>query len=107
MSITYTSDAAFDEDVVKSKGLTLVDFYADWCGPCKMLGNVLEQFVSEGVQGDVKLTKLNIDENAVIPKQFGVRGIPFVVLFKDGKSVATKTGAMSRAQLTAFIDSNR
>jgi thioredoxin 1 len=97
------TDNSFEADVLKAPGLVLVDFWAEWCGPCKMIAPILDDVAKE--LGDkVTVTKLNIDENPKTPGQYGVRGIPTLMLFKDGQLAATKVGAMSKAQLTAFID---
>ena len=101
--IKHTSDATFDNDVLKSSKPVLVDYWAEWCGPCKMIAPILDE-VSATYEGKLQITKMNVDENRDIPAQFGIRGIPTLMLFKDGKLAATKVGAMSKAQLTAFID---
>jgi thioredoxin 1 len=104
-NIVYVGDQTFDEEVLKAEGAVLVDFWAEWCGPCKMIAPILDEIADEYV-GKVKITKLNIDENPATPPKYGIRGIPTLMLFKDGNVEATKVGAVSKSQLTAFIDSN-
>ncbi len=103
--IVHVTDDSFDEDVIKSEIPVLVDYWAEWCGPCKMIAPILEEVVGDYV-GKLKIAKLNIDENPNTPPKFGIRGIPTLILFKDDDVEATKVGAMSKSQLTAFIDSN-
>jgi len=103
--IIHVSDGSFEEDVLKSEQPVLVDYWAEWCGPCKMIGPILEE-VSAEYAGRLKVAKLNIDENPGTPPRYGIRGIPTLMLFKDGVVEATKVGALSKSQLTAFIDSN-
>lgn len=103
--IVYVSDATFDDDVLKADGPVLVDFWADWCGPCKMIAPILDD-ISKDYSGRLKVAKLNIDENPATPPKYGIRGIPTLMLFKNGNVEATKVGAVSKSQLTAFIDSN-
>lgn len=103
--IIHVSDGSFEDDVLKSEQPVLVDYWAEWCGPCKMIGPILEE-VSAEYAGRLKVAKLNIDENPGTPPQYGIRGIPTLMLFKDGAVEATKVGALSKSQLTAFIDSN-
>lgn len=104
-NIIHVSDASFDEEVLKSATPTLVDFWADWCGPCKMIAPILEEIANE--YGDkVKIAKFNIDENPETPPRYGIRGIPTLMLFKGGNVEATKVGALSKSQLSAFLDSN-
>jgi thioredoxin 1 len=101
--IKHVSDASFDSDVLKSNQPVLVDYWAEWCGPCKMIAPVLDE-VASTYQGKLQVAKMNVDENRDIPAKFGIRGIPTLMLFKGGQLAATKVGAMSKAQLTAFID---
>jgi thioredoxin 1 len=100
---TKVTDAGFDADVLKAQGPVLVDFWAEWCGPCRMIAPALEDIATE-MKGKLTVAKLNIDENPTTPTRYGVRGIPTLMLFKDGKVAATKVGALSKAQLTAFLD---
>jgi thioredoxin 1 len=103
--IVYVTDDSFEEDVLKSEIPVLVDYWAEWCGPCKMIAPILEEIVGE-YAGKLKVAKLNIDENSATPPKFGIRGIPTLMIFKDGDVEATKVGALSKSQLTAFIDSS-
>ena len=103
--ILHVSDASFEDEVLKASGPVLVDYWAEWCGPCKMIAPILDE-VAEEYDGRLSVAKLNIDENEATPPKFGIRGIPTLMLFKDGSVVATKVGALSKSQLTAFIDSN-
>jgi thioredoxin 1 len=103
--IKHTSDATFEQDVLKSETPVLVDYWAEWCGPCKMIAPVLDQIASD-YEGRLKVAKLNIDENQVTPPKYNVRGIPTLMLFKNGTLEAQKVGALSKTQLAAFIDSN-
>jgi thioredoxin 1 len=103
--IVYVSDDSFDEEVLQAEGPVLVDYWADWCGPCKMIAPILDEIAGE-YDGKLKVAKLNIDENPVTPPKFGIRGIPTLMIFKGGNVEATKVGAVSKSQLTAFIDSN-
>ena len=100
--IKHTTDATFDADVLSSKTPVLVDYWAEWCGPCKMIAPILDEAAQE-LGGKLQIAKLNVDENREIPAKFGIRGIPTLMLFKDGQLAATKVGALSKAQLTAFI----
>jgi thioredoxin 1 len=101
--IKHVSDATFESDVLKSGKPVLVDYWAEWCGPCKMIAPILDEVA--GTYGDkLQVAKMNVDENREIPAKFGIRGIPTLMLFKDGELAATKVGAMSKAQLTAFLD---
>ncbi len=103
--IIYVGDADFEDKVLKSDVPVLVDFWAEWCGPCKMIAPVLEE-IAEEYAGRVQVAKLNIDENPATPPRYGIRGIPTLMLFKDGNVEATKVGAVSKSQLAAFLDSN-
>ena len=105
MSTTHVSDSSFDTDVLKASGPVLVDFWAEWCGPCKMIAPALEE-IAQTLDGKLKIAKINIDHNPATPKKYGIRGIPTLMLFKNGELAATKVGALSKAQLTAFIDSH-
>ena len=104
-NIVYVSDDTFEQEVLNAEGPVLVDFWADWCGPCKMIAPILDEISTE-YAGKVRVAKLNIDENPGTPPKYGIRGIPTVMLFKDGNVEATKVGAVSKSQLTAFLDSN-
>lgn len=103
--IHAVTDASFEADVINAELPTLVDFWAEWCGPCKMIAPILDEVASEYV-GKVKITKLNVDENANTPAKYGIRGIPTLLLFKNGQVQATKVGALTKSQLTAFLDSH-
>ncbi len=103
--IIELSDDNFEEEVLKSDLPVLVDYWAEWCGPCKMIAPVLEE-VAEDYAGRLKVAKLNIDDNPDTPPNYGIRGIPTLMLFKNGEVEATRVGAVSKSQLTAFIDSN-
>ena len=103
--IVHTSDASFETDVLKSNRPVLLDFWAEWCGPCKMIAPILDGVAKEYGER-VQVTKINIDENPQTPPKFGIRGIPTLMLFKDGKVEAQKVGALSKSQLVAFLDSN-
>jgi len=102
-NITAVSDASFEEDVLKCEQPVLVDYWAEWCGPCKMIAPVLEEIAGD-YAGRLKIVKLNIDENPETPPKFGIRGIPTLMIFKSGEVHETKVGALSKSQLTAFID---
>jgi thioredoxin 1 len=103
--ITHLSDAAFEKEVLQSQLPVLVDYWAEWCGPCKMIAPILDD-ISKEYSGRLKVAKLNIDDNQQTPPKYGIRGIPTLMLFKNGNVEATKVGALSKSQLTAFIDSN-
>jgi thioredoxin 1 len=103
--ILYLTDDTFEDEVLKSSAPVLVDYWAEWCGPCKMIAPILDEIASE-YNGKIKVAKLNIDDNPQTPPKYGIRGIPTLMLFKDGNVEATKVGALSKSQLTAFIDSN-
>ncbi|MGH8854567.1 MAG: thioredoxin TrxA [Telluria sp.] len=104
-NIKHISDASFDAEVLKSELPVLVDFWAEWCGPCKMIAPILEE-VAEQYKGKLVIAKVDVDANQAVPAQFGIRGIPTLILFKDGVAAAQKVGAMAKGQLTSFIDSN-
>jgi thioredoxin 1 len=101
--IKHITDDSFDSDVLASDVPVLVDYWAEWCGPCKMIAPILDE-VSKDYDGRVQITKMNVDENRAVPGKFGIRGIPTLMLFKGGQLAATKVGALSKAQLTAFLD---
>ena len=103
--IKHISDATFDAEVLKSTKPVLVDYWAEWCGPCKMIAPILDE-VAKDYNGKLKVAKLNIDENQETPAKYGIRGIPTLMLFKGGNIEATKVGALSKSQLAAFIDSH-
>ncbi len=103
--IAHVTDDSFDKEVLQADGPVLVDYWAEWCGPCKMIAPVLEEIAKE-YGGKVKIAKLNIDENPGTPPKYGIRGIPTLMVFKGGNVEATKVGALSKSQLSAFIDEN-
>ena len=103
--IKHTNEASFEADVLQPNTNVLVDFWAEWCGPCKMIAPVLEE-VSVSYQDKLQIAKVNVDENRTISAKFGIRGIPTLMLFKNGQLAATKVGAMSKGQLTEFLDQN-
>lgn len=105
-NIVNVTDASFEEQVLNAQGAVLVDYWAEWCGPCKMIAPVLEEIAKDYAAKGLKVCKLNIDENSETPPKFGIRGIPTLMLFKGGNLEATKVGALSKSQLAAFIDEN-
>ncbi len=104
-NIVHVTDETFQSEVLESSVPVLVDYWADWCGPCKMIAPILDEIASE-YDGRLKVAKLNIDENQDTPRKYGIRGIPTLMLLKNGNVEATKVGALSKSQLTAFLDSN-
>ena len=104
-AIVYVTDDSFEAEVLNSEKPVLVDYWADWCGPCKMIAPILDEIANE-YDGKLKIAKLNIDDNPGTPPKYGIRGIPTLMLFKGGEVEATKVGALSKSQLTAFLDSN-
>lgn len=102
-SIKNVTDATFQADVIDSELPVLVDYWAAWCGPCKMIAPLLDQAAAD-YKGRVTIAKVNVDDNPETPAKFGVRGIPTLMLFKDGKAVSTKVGALSKSQLNSFLD---
>ena len=105
MATTKTTDGDFATDVLQAQGPVLVDFWAEWCGPCKAIGPALEE-ISDAKGDAISIVKLNIDENPLIPQQYNVRGIPTLLIFKDGEVVAEKIGAMPKSQLDAWVTEN-
>ena len=103
--IKYVSDASFDADVLQSDKPVLLDFWAEWCGPCKMIAPILDE-VAKDYGDKLQIAKINVDENQQVPAKFGSRGIPTLILFKNGAVAAQKVGALSKSQLTAFLDGN-
>ena len=103
--IKHISDQTFEGDVLNSSTPVLVDYWAEWCGPCKMIAPILDEVAGQ-YNGRLQVAKMNVDENREVPAKFGIRGIPTLMLFKDGQLAATKVGALSKAQLAAFIDEN-
>jgi thioredoxin 1 len=103
--IVHTSDASFDADVLQADQPVLLDFWAEWCGPCKMIAPILDEIASE-YEDKVRVAKINIDENPQTPPKFNIRGIPTLLLFKGGSVAAQKVGAVSKSQLAAFLDEN-
>ena len=101
--IVHISDESFEEEVLQSKRPVLIDYWAEWCGPCKMIAPVLDEIATE-YSDRLKVVKLNIDDNPQTPPKYGIRGIPTLMIFKNGQVEATKVGAVSKAQLTAFLD---
>lgn len=104
-NIVHVSDATFADEVLNADGPVLIDYWAEWCGPCKMIAPILDELAEEYGE-KVKIAKLNIDENPETPPKYGIRGIPTLMLFKDGNVEATKVGAVSKSQLAEFIESN-
>ena len=105
MTIKHVNDASFEQDVLKSAEPVLVDYWAEWCGPCKMIAPILDE-VSRDYGEKLHVAKLNVDENQAVAAKFGIRGIPTLMLFKNGAVVATKVGALSKSQLKLFLDSH-
>ena len=104
-NIIHVSDESFEQEVLQSDKPVLIDYWAEWCGPCKMIAPVLDEVASE-CSDKIRVAKLNIDDNPATPPKYGIRGIPTLMLFKNGEVEATKVGAVSKAQLTAFLDEN-
>ena len=104
-NIFKVTDASFDADVLKSDKPVLVDYWAEWCGPCKVIAPILEE-IAPAYADRIKIVKMDVDANAATPPKYGIRGIPTLMLFKNGQVEATKVGALSKSQLTAFLDSN-
>ena len=103
--IVHISDESFEEEVLQSERPVLIDYWAEWCGPCKMIAPVLEEIATE-YSDRLKVVKLNIDDNPQTPPKYGIRGIPTLMVFKNGQVEATKVGSVSKAQLTAFLDAS-
>jgi thioredoxin 1 len=103
--ILHVTDDTFEPEVLKSELPVLVDYWAEWCGPCKAIAPILDQ-VAQDYDGKLKVAKVNVDDNVEVPKKYNIRGIPTLMLFKNGNMEATKVGALSKSQLTAFLDSN-
>lgn len=103
--IQHVTDASFEPDVLKADVPVLVDYWAEWCGPCRAIAPVLDE-VAKDYEGRIKVTKMNVDDNPEVPRKYNIRAIPTLMLFKNGNLEATKMGAMSKSQLTAFLDSN-
>ncbi|QXP85298.1 thioredoxin TrxA [Methylococcus sp. ANG] len=103
--ILHVTDAEFEDKVLKASGPVLVDYWAEWCGPCKMIAPILDEIANE-YDGRLTVAKLNIDDNPATPQRYGVRGIPTLMVFKDGEVIATKVGALTKSQLAAFLEGN-
>ena len=103
--IKHITDASFDADVLKATQPVLVDYWAEWCGPCKMIAPILDE-VAKDYDGRLNVAKMNVDQNREVPAKFGIRGIPTLMIFNGGQLAATKVGALSKAQLTAFVNEN-
>jgi thioredoxin 1 len=103
--IVHVTDSTFEDEVLKSDKPVILDFWAEWCAPCKMIAPILDELADE-YKDEIIVAKINIDENQATPQKYAVRGIPTLILFKDGDLTATKVGAASKSQLAAFIDSN-
>jgi thioredoxin 1 len=103
-NIVHVTEASFDQEVLSAEQPVLVDFWAEWCGPCKMIAPVLDEIAVE-YAGRLKVCKVDVDSNPSIPEKFGIRGIPTLIVFKDGNAVETKVGALSKTQLAEFVDS--
>ena len=104
-AIQHVTDDTFEPEVLKSDTAVLVDYWAEWCGPCKSIAPILDEIAKE-YEGRLKIAKINVDENQQVPAKFGIRGIPTVILYKGGQVHAQKVGALTKSQLTAFLDSN-
>ncbi|CAA0082651.1 Thioredoxin 1 [BD1-7 clade bacterium] len=104
-NIVHATDDSFEQDVINSDSPVLVDFWAEWCGPCKMIAPVLDTIAAE-YEGKIKVVKVDVDANKDVPAKFGIRGIPTLMIFKGGESAATKVGALSKTQLVEFVDAN-
>ena len=105
MTANVTKDSTFDQDISFTGAMILVDFWAEWCGPCKQIGPILEE-ISQEKQDTLKILKLNIDENPETPQRYGIKGIPTLMLFKEGKLIDTKVGSLPKSALTEWIDNN-
>jgi thioredoxin 1 len=103
--IKHTTDASFEQDVLNSSTPVLIDYWAEWCGLCRMVAPILDEIAGE-YQGRLQIMKVNVDENRNVPAKYGIRGIPTLMLFKGGEVAATKVGALSKSQLTSFLDAN-